>query len=123
MLTEEMVDLVCRTDHRRRSLPEGAACSVCGINWPLVLFLRRSTIWCYQCQAVSRGRARIELHHVGGQGSELIVPIPLNVHIVLTHLQWATWRGLHAPGSPEAVAADAAMLVMVGIAYLIEMDR
>ncbi len=50
-----LIDLACRADYQRRTLPAGARCSVCGIDWVTVLFRRSFTVICYQCEQVARG--------------------------------------------------------------------
>jgi predicted dithiol-disulfide oxidoreductase (DUF899 family) len=116
------IDVICRQDHRRRQLPPGASCGACGITWLSVLFRRGSVVSCHQCAAIRRGCSGFELHHLGGHGSELAVLVPMNVHSVLTLIQEMTWRSDVAPGCEAAIERDIEAFLLVGAAYLKEVE-
>ena len=86
METLAHVDALVRFDRRRRLFPPGAACS-CGVSNPLCLVLGSSPLACRKCDARGRGVFSVQLHHLGGRPSRYIVPVPANVHAVLSFLQ------------------------------------
>jgi hypothetical protein len=112
------IDLINRLDYRRRTLPPGAACSVCGISWPILLHRCRTGILCYQCLRVARGRAGWELHHIGGDPSPFVVLVPGNLHRLLSFWQDLTWRDAFPPASREAFLSDAVGILFVGTWFL-----
>jgi hypothetical protein len=123
IISDATVDLEARLDHRRRMVGPDARCAICGMSWTLVLFRRPEAVSCFGCAAIARGRTGFELHHLGGKSSPYTVLIPVNVHVVLTAAQVLSWRGVHEPGSPEAIARDVLAFIIVGAAYLEEMER
>ena len=74
-----LIAAAARRDLRGRLFPVGAACG-CGVTNPWLLVLGQRPIRCYECFLRQWGRPTVELHHVGGQGSYLVVRLGANRH-------------------------------------------
>jgi hypothetical protein len=116
-MDEQRLDVLQRQDHRRRSLPQGSRCRVCGTGLWLVLVPKATGPICYRCRALERGRSAWELHHVGGKGTWIVAFVPANLHRLLTLWQDLTWRGRAEPGSDSAIATDLIGLTILGFLY------
>jgi hypothetical protein len=113
-MSADPIDLLCLLNHRRRAFRPGARCSGCGIGWTLLLHRFRGRVLCYSCIEATCGRATIELHHVGGVPSQILIEVPANLHRVLSIWQDITWRGVVAAASGEAMRLDLVGLVVFG---------
>ena len=102
---QRLSDLLAGLDRQLRRFPADARCADCGERNPLVLCRSRKEVLCYGCRVHRRGGRTRELHHLGGRPSELTVPVPPNLHRLLTLLQ-ELWRGWLEPGSREAILID-----------------
>ena len=110
---ERLSDLVARLDRQLRRFPADARCADCAECNRLLLCRSGKAVVCYRCRVRRRGRSARELHHLGGRPSELTVPVPPNLHRLLTALQ-ELWRGRLEPGSNEAILIDLYILRVLG---------
>jgi hypothetical protein len=113
---QHLADLVASIDRRQRRFPPDAACADCGERNRLLLCREGKAVVCYGCRLVRQGREPVERHHVGGRPSTLLMPLPANLHRLLTVLQ-ELWRGVLEPGSTEAQLVDLFLLRVLGPSF------
>jgi hypothetical protein len=113
---QRLSDLLAWLDRRLRRFPAAACCADCGERNRLVLCRTGKQVVCYECRLQRRGRPPRELHHIGGRPSKLTLPVPANLHRLLSELQWL-WRGTLEPGSPEAILFDLYLLRVLGRSF------
>jgi hypothetical protein len=112
-MDEAAMDLACRLDTRRRSIPRDS-CEACGINWLILLLVRGRTVLCYCCDAKARGLSGMEDHHLGGRPSSFLFRVPANLHRILSQWQDLAWRKRVSPGTGAAARLDLAALLLFG---------
>jgi len=113
-MSADPIDIAAWLDFKRRDFPPGTRCADCRISWSLLLQRVQSRTICYRCAQVRFGKAAEELHHIGGEPSDLVVLVPANLHRILSLWQALTWRGVVEPASPEAIRLDLIGLVVLG---------
>ncbi len=122
MIDVVLIELQLLWDVRARLFPEGAVCD-CGERRAFLFVARSRPTRCYECDRVAHGLDPCEGHHLGGKPSRYEpVPIPGNLHRILSDLQAVGWRGHHAPGSEFAVRFDIAALRVMG-SYWFQQDK
>jgi hypothetical protein len=100
-----------RAAKRQQRLPPAAACAVCGARDPCVLVAGSVPLLCYACRRAQDGAASVEAHHLAGRrNSDYTLPLPANLHRVLSAQQqdWPEALRRNPDGSP--LIALAAML-------------
>jgi hypothetical protein len=109
-----LIELELLWDRRSRLFPAGAVCG-CGEARAFLFVAGSRPFRCYGCDRTLHGLDTWEDHHLGGQGSPFEpVPIPANLHRILSDLQAVGWRGCHTSGSEFAVSFDIAALFVMG---------
>jgi hypothetical protein len=115
----QLADFIAALDRRLRRFPEGARCADCGEGNRLVLCRHGRNTVCQSCRLARQGRPLEEKHHLGGRPSQMVVPLPANLHRLLTILQ-EPWRGFLEPGSAQAQLLDLALLRILGPSFGVE---
>lgn len=98
---------------QKMRLPYDPSCVDCGETrvWALrpPLVWEDGTVRCWQCHELFLGRRPWQWHHLGGDDTPLPpVPIPQNLHYLLSRIQDATWQKKAPSGSPAAITIDIA---------------
>src|SRR5205085_3674923 len=93
-----------RRERRRRGMPEGAACIVCGETDPVALRKARRSV--------------LEVHHLGGEANDpdLTVVLCLNHHRIQTSDQ--PGAGVDLSRDPERTLPEKVISVLRGLALL-----
>ncbi|MHB9129876.1 MAG: hypothetical protein ACYDBB_02145 [Armatimonadota bacterium] len=69
---------------REARFGRNACCPICGYAALAALVQYRNTILCYECMLEMQGKSPIELHHVFGRSKPDVVPLPGNLHRIIT---------------------------------------
>jgi hypothetical protein len=91
-MSQEALDRAVRKTRRTRTLGPDARCSRCGCADPTPLDCRtrqgKRVLLCYECAQVRDGKRTVEDHHLLGKANDKTkIPVPGNVHRVLSDLQ------------------------------------
>jgi hypothetical protein len=117
---QQLAERLAGLDRRLRRFPEGAQCADCGERNRLVLCRHRKLVVCQGCRLLRQGRSPVEAHHLGGRPGAATVPLPANLHRLLTVLQETLWRGSLQPGSGAAQLFDLILLRILGPGFGVE---
>jgi hypothetical protein len=117
---QQLADQLSALDRWLRRFPEGSKCADCGEGNRLVLCRHRERIVCHGCRLVRQGRSPVEEHHLGGVPGSATVPLPANLHRLLTVLQQTLWRSWLEPGSNAAQLFDMILLRVLGPSFGVE---